>query len=65
MAEAQIVFSNEQKFTSKLLENLESSQKCVIWKREKYESILNKVKTGKKELPQDYYYRMLKVITLF
>jgi hypothetical protein len=38
------------------LENLESSQKCVIWKREKYESILNKVKTGKKELPQDYYY---------
>ena len=56
MAEAHIVFSNEQKFTSKLLENLESSQKCVIWKREKYESILNKVKTGKKELPQDYYY---------
>ena len=39
MAEAQIVFSNEQKFTSKLLENLESSQKCVIWKREKYEGM--------------------------
>jgi hypothetical protein len=56
MAEAQIVLSNEQTFTSKLLENLESSQKCVIWKRGKYESILNKVKTGKKELPQDYYY---------
>ena len=56
MAEAQIVLSNEQKYTSKLLENLESSQKCVIWKREKYESILNKVKTGKKELPQDYYH---------
>jgi hypothetical protein len=39
MAEAQIVLSNEQKFTSKLLENLESSQKCVIWKREKYEGM--------------------------
>ena len=55
MAEAQIVLSNEQNCTSKLLENLESSQKCVIWKREKYENILNKVKTGKKELPEDYY----------
>ena len=49
MAEAQIVLSNEQKITSKLLENLESSQKCVICKREKYESILNKVKTGEKK----------------
>ena len=65
MAEAQIVLSNEQKFTSKLLENLESSQKCVIWKREKYESILNKVKTGKKELPQDYYYMQRYVQVMF
>lgn len=65
MSEAQIVLSNEEKFMSKLLENLESSQKCVIWKREKYESILNKVKTGKKELPQDYYYMQRYVQVMF
>jgi len=45
------------------LENLESSQKCVIWKREKYESILNKVKTGKKELPIPKYWITLAVNT--
>ena len=65
MAEAQIVLSNEQKCTFKLLENLESSQKCVIWKREKYESILNKVKTGKNELPYGYYYMQGYVQVIF
>ena len=37
----------------------------VIWKREKHESILNKVKTGKRELPQDYYYMQRYVQVMF
>jgi hypothetical protein len=41
MAEAQIA----------VLENLESSQKCVTWKR-----YINKLKLEKKELPRDLLY---------
>ena len=39
---------------------------CLLYgKREKHESILNKVKTGKKELPQDYYYMQRYVQVMF
>jgi len=48
--------TSEQKFTNKLLEILESSKKSVIWTRVKYEEILEKIKSGKKENCQDYYY---------
>jgi hypothetical protein len=48
---------SEQKFTNKLLEILESSRKkSVIWTRVKYEEIHEKIKSGKKENCQDYYY---------
>ena len=54
MAEAPQTF--EQKFTNKLLEILASSKKSVIiWTRVKYEEILEKIKSGKKENCQDYY----------
>jgi hypothetical protein len=38
------------------LEVLESSKNSVIWTRVKYEEILEKIKSGKKENCQDYYY---------
>ena len=48
---------SEQKLTNKLLEILESSRKkSVIWTRVKYEEIHEKIKSGKKENCQDYYY---------
>ena len=47
---------SEQQFTNKLLEILESSKKSVIWTRVKYEEILGKIKSGKKENFHDYYY---------
>jgi len=48
--------TSEQKFTNKLLEILESSKTSVIWTRVKYEEILEKIKSGKKENCQDYFY---------
>ena len=48
--------TSEQKFTNKLLEILESSKNSVIWTILKYEEILEKTKSAKKENCQDYYY---------
>jgi hypothetical protein len=56
MAESEIILSSEQKFTNKLLDILESSTKHKIWKREKYETVLEKVKNVSKENAADYYY---------
>ena len=56
MAEECSVLSNEQTFTNKLCETLESNPKSTIWKRDKYYNILNKIKTGEKENKVDYYY---------
>ena len=57
MAEGEVILTAEQKFTNTLFEYLETTQKCVIWKRDKYDCILEKVKSGKKETSQDYYYQ--------
>ena len=56
MAEECSVLFNEQTFTNKLCETLESNPKSTIWKRDKYYNILNKIKTGEKENKVDYYY---------
>ena len=58
MAEECSVLSNEQTFTNKLCETLESNPKSTtcIWKRDKYYNILNKIKTGEKENKVDYFY---------
>ena len=48
--------TSEQKFTNNLLEILESSKNSVIWTIVKYEEILEKIKSAKKENCQDYYY---------
>jgi hypothetical protein len=54
MAEERSMLSNEQTFTNKLCETLESNPKSSIWKRDKYYNILNKIKTGEKENKVDY-----------
>jgi hypothetical protein len=67
MAEECSVLSNEQTFTNKLYETLESNPKSTIWKRDKYYNILNKIKTGEKENKVDYYFLICKnmIISFF
>ena len=48
--------TSEQKLTNKLLEILEPSKTSIIWTRVKYEEILEKIKSGKKENCRYYYY---------
>lgn len=57
MTERHIVLTTKQSFFEKqLIENVDSNQKCVIWNRKKYETILNKIKIGIKEHSSDYYH---------
>ena len=56
MAEGHVVLTPEQRFTNQLIENADSNQKNVIWNREKYETILNKIKIGLKGHSSDYYH---------
>jgi hypothetical protein len=58
------VLSNEQTFTNKLCETLESNQQSTIWKRDKYYNILNKIKTGEKENKVDYHFLTIFLINI-
>ena len=54
MTEGYFVLTPEQRFTNQLIENSDSNQKSIIWNREKYETILNKIRL--KGHSSDYYH---------